>query len=117
MPSNEKIILIVDDENEILNFVKSFLESRGYKAFATSNGREAIDIIKTKNTSLVLLDLNMPVMSGIDILKELKNSNISATIYLVTSSDEDQIEEARSLGVKGVLKKPVNMMDLIAIID
>jgi len=81
-----------------------------------ANGREGIDMIKAKNPKLVLLDVRMPKMSGIEVIAELKNNNIPANIYLVTAADESELEEARTLGIKGILSKPVNFQELNTIL-
>ena len=117
MPDNEKIILIIDDEEGSRDFVKSFFEEREYKVVATPNGREGIGIIQAGKTGLVLLDMRMPEMNGIDILTELKNNNIFANIYLMTGVDEgDELDKARALGIKGIVKKPVNLPELCVIV-
>ena len=117
MPDNEKIILIIDDEEGSRDLVKSFLEDREYRAVATPSGREGIGVIQAGNTGLVLLDMRMPEMNGLDILTELKNNNISANVYLMTGVDEgEELEKARALGIKGVLKKPINMSELSKIV-
>ena len=117
MLDNEKIILIIDDEEGARDFIKSFFEEREYKVVATPNGREGIGIIQAGKTGLVLLDMRMPEMNGIDILTELKNNNIFANIYLMTGVDEgDELDKARALGIKGVVKKPVNLPELCSIV-
>jgi len=117
MPENEKIILVIDDEEGARDMVKSFLEDREYKVSATASGREGINIIERNVTGLVLLDMRMPEMNGLDILTELKNKNISANVYLMTGVDEgEELDKARALGIKGVLKKPVNMPELCRIV-
>ena len=117
MPDNEKIILIIDDEEGARDFIKSFFEDREYKVVATPNGKEGIGIIQSGKAGLVLLDMRMPEMNGIDILTELKNNNISANVYLMTGVDEgDELEKARALGIKGIVKKPVNLTELCSIV-
>ena len=117
MPDNEKIILIIDDEEGARDFIKSFFEDREYKVVATPNGKEGIGIIQSGKAGLVLLDMRMPEMNGIDVLTELKNNNISANVYLMTGVDEgDELEKARALGIKGIVKKPVNLTELCSIV-
>ena len=65
MLDDEKIILIIDDEEGARDFIKSFFEDREYKVVATPNGREGIGIIQAGKTGLVLLDMRMPEMNGI----------------------------------------------------
>ena len=117
MPDNEKIILVIDDEEGARDFIKSFFEDREYKVVATPNGKEGIGIIQSGKAGLVLLDMRMPEMNGIDVLTELKNNNISANVYLMTGVDEgDELDKARALGIKGIVKKPVNLTELCSIV-
>ena len=117
MPDSEKIILVIDDEEGARDFIKSFFEDREYKVVATPNGKEGIGIIQSGKVGLVLLDMRMPEMNGIDILTELKNNNISANVYLMTGVDEgDELDKARALGIKGIVKKPVNLTELCSIV-
>ena len=117
MQDNEKIILVIDDEEGARDFIKSFFEDREYKVVATPNGKEGIGIIQSGKAGLVLLDMRMPEMNGIDILTELKNNNISANVYLMTGVDEgDELDKARALGIKGIVKKPVNLTELCSIV-
>ena len=117
MQDNEKIILVIDDEEGARDLVKSFLEDREYKVVTTSSGREGIGIIQTGKTGLVLIDMRMPEMNGLDVLMELKNNNISANVYLMTAVDEgEEFEKARTLGIKGIVKKPVDMPEMCRIV-
>ena len=113
MANNEKIILVIDDEEGACDFVKSFLEAREYTVLTTPSGKEGIDIIKTKSPRLVLLDMRMPEMNGLDVLTELKKDNILANIYLMTGVEEgEELDKAKALGIKGILKKPVQLQEL-----
>lgn len=67
-------ILIVDDEEDIVNLVRLILEDAGYEVFTATNGVEALDRIRTKTFDLVLLDIMMPLLSGWEVLKELREN-------------------------------------------
>jgi DNA-binding response OmpR family regulator len=118
MDSKEKgAILIVDDEVDACDFIKSFLEDREYTVFTALNGRTGIDLIKNKKPALIFLDVRMPDMSGIEVLSELKKDGISAKIILMTGLEEgEEIDKARTLGIIDVLKKPVQLPVLSEII-
>ena len=118
MPDPLKSILIVDDEVEAVNLLKSILERKGYTVYGALNGQDGIDIIKTKKPDLVFLDVKMPGMTGVDVLSKLKEENVSAKIILVTGlSDGEQIDKARALGVLGVFKKPIRISALNELIQ
>ena len=117
MADDKKPILVIDDEEGACELIKSFLEDREYTVITALNGRDGINFIKEKSPSLVFLDIRMPEMSGIDVLTELKNQNINANVILMTGMQEgDELDKAKALGVKGVIKKPVELMELSAII-
>lgn len=67
-------ILIVDDEEDIVNLVRLILEDAGYEVYTATNGMEALDRIRTKTFDLVLLDIMMPLLSGWEVLKELREN-------------------------------------------
>lgn len=72
----KKKILIVDDEEDIVNLVRLILEDAGYEVFAATNGVQALEKIRGNPFDLVLLDVMMPMLSGWEVLKELReNSN------------------------------------------
>ena len=118
MGNSEKgAILIVDDEEDACDFIKSFLEEREYTVLTALNGRTGIDLIKNKKPALVFLDVKMPDISGIEVLEELKKDGISAKIILMTGLEEgEEIDKARTLGIIDVLKKPVQLPILSEII-
>ena len=111
MPS--KTILVIDDEIEACNLIKSFLNERGYTIITAQNGHNGINSIKDKKPALVFLDMRMPDMTGIDVLMKLKEDKITAKIILMTAIDEEkEINKAKELGAIGILKKPVQLQDL-----
>lgn len=110
-------ILVVDDEVRILNFLKTKLRSSGYEIFTATNGREALDIIDTQEPALVVLDLVMSKMSGLDMLKELRTfSTVPVIILSAKGADADKIQGLR-LGADDYLPKPFNPDELVARIE
>ena len=117
MPINKKPILVVDDEPEACEMIKSFLEDRDYTVITAPNGREGINAIKEKSPALVFLDVRMPDMTGIDVLEELKNENISVKVILMTGVEAgEEIDKAKELGIITLLKKPVQLQALSDIV-
>ena len=113
MVDNPKTILIIDDEKDACDFIKSFLEERGYIVNAAYNGNDGIESIKNKKPTLVFLDMRLPDMTGIDVLSKLTADNVTARIVLMTAiDDEKEIEKAKQLGARGVVSKPVQLSDL-----
>ncbi len=103
-------MLVVDDEVEICDFLKSFFEERDYKVFMATNGEKAIKIAEHEKPSIVLLDIKMPGIDGIEVLKRIKESNPSIKVIMVTAIEtHDKIEEALRLGADNYITKPLNL--------
>lgn len=108
-------ILVVDDEAEIGEMVGEFLTRRGYRVKTAPGGEEALKAIKAKPPNLVLLDIYMPDVNGVEVLRRLKSANLLAklgVIMLTASQEEPLLQEALDLGAFDVLSKPVNLDEL-----
>jgi len=106
----EKIsILWADDEIDLLKPHILFLEQKGYDVVTTNSGNEALDIIKTRPFDIIFLDENMPGISGLETLKQLKSIAPQIPIVMITKSEEETIMEG-AIGSKiaDYLIKPVN---------
>ena len=103
------LLLWVDDEIEQLRAHILFLEKKGYEVVTVSNGTDAIDLCKQRNFDLVLLDEQMPGLSGLETLQKLKELQPSLTAVMVTKSEEENImEQAIGQKIADYLIKPVN---------
>lgn len=106
--SNIKI-LWVDDEIDLLKPHILFLEKKNYDVTTCNNGRDAIDIFAENNFDIVFLDENMPGMSGLETLQEIKEKKSSTPVIMITKSEEEYImEEAIGSKIADYLIKPVN---------
>ena len=106
--SNIKI-LWVDDEIDLLKPHILFLEKKNYSVTTCNSGSEAIDIIEEENFDIVFLDENMPGLSGLDTLSEIKSRRESVPVVMITKSEEEYImEEAIGSKIADYLIKPVN---------
>lgn len=102
-------LLWVDDEIELLKAHLMFLEKKGYEVVTVTNGTDAIELCKEKNFDLVLLDEQMPGLSGLETLQQLKELHPSLPIVMVTKSEEENImEQAIGQKIADYLIKPVN---------
>ena len=103
------LLLWVDDEIEQLRAHIMFLEKKGYEIVTVSNGTDAIDQCRQRNFDLVLLDEQMPGISGLETLRKLKEINPSISVVMVTKSEEENImEQAIGQKIADYLIKPVN---------
>ena len=106
---NKKSLLWVDDEVELLQPHVLFLEKKGYELDTCHNGIDAITLVKENNYDLVLLDENMPGMSGIEVLELIKENKPSLPVVMVTKSEQENIMEmAIGSKITDYLIKPVN---------
>ena len=110
-------ILIVDDEKDIALVLKEFFVSKGYEVLAAFNGREAMDFLNQPGIGLILLDMQMPDMSGIEILKEAKKTYKDAKVVVLTGFSEGYKEEAEKIGCDAFLTKPFSVKTLITVIE
>ena len=110
-------LLIVDDEVDIREFAKRFFTKRGIDVTTASNGEEALSSIDQNKPDLVLLDITMEKMSGIDALKKLREKNNFVKVIMVTGiEDEETVKEANGYGVKGYVHKPLVLDELEKIV-
>ena len=106
--ANERI-LWADDEIDLLKPHIIFLEQKGYDLTTVNNGRDAIDLAREKFFDIVFLDENMPGLSGLQVLQELKTIDPTLPVVMITKSEEEQImEDAIGSKISDYLIKPVN---------
>lgn len=102
-------ILWVDDEIDLLKPHILFLQKKNYEVTTCNNGRDAVDLFDDQNFDIVFLDENMPGMSGLETLQEIKEKKSSVPVIMITKSEEEYImEEAIGSKIADYLIKPVN---------
>lgn len=107
-------ILVVDDEERIINFLRSKLKASGYDVLAACNGLEALEQIHAQSPDLVVLDLLMPRMDGFETLKEIRSfSSVPVIILSAKGADVDKIK-GLVIGADDYLQKPFNPDELVA---
>ena len=110
-------LLWVDDEVEQLKGHIIFLEKKGYDVTTVSNGTDAIDICKERSFDLVLLDEQMPGLSGLETLQRIKEISPATPIVMVTKSEEENImEQAIGQKIADYLIKPVNPNQILLVL-
>lgn len=103
-------LLIVDDEVEICEFLKSFFEERNYEAKTASSGQAALSAVEQFKPQVVLLDIKMPVMDGIQVLGTIKKKFPRTKVIMVTALEtRDKIEECLRLGADNYITKPLSL--------
>ncbi|WP_400244079.1 response regulator [Niallia sp. JL1B1071] len=106
-------ILIVDDQFGIRILLNEVFQKEGYKTFQAANGIQALEIVAKEFPDLVLLDMKIPGMDGIEILKRMKKLNQDIRVIIMTAYGElDMIQEAKDLGALTHFAKPFDIDDL-----
>lgn len=110
----EYTILVADDEKEIRELLRLYLENSGYKTVEAEDGQQALDILRSRHIDLCLLDIMMPKLDGYHVLQELrKESNIPVIILSAKDADSEKIL-GLNLGADDYMAKPFNPLEAIA---
>ncbi len=111
-------ILIVDDEPSILQSLSGLLTDEGFEVFIANNGYEALKIIDAETPDLVLLDIWMPGIDGIETLKEIKKSSTALPVIIITGhGNVETAVKATKLGAFDLIEKPLNIDKVIVAIN
>jgi two-component system, OmpR family, alkaline phosphatase synthesis response regulator PhoP len=106
---SQKKILIADDEEDVKLIVQLFLESRGYSVVTAYDGLDAIAMAESENPDLILLDIMMPVIDGLEVARRLKNNEKTRHIPIIMLSAAQQdltIKKGMDAGAVGYMVKP-----------
>jgi len=118
MTKNVTRILTVDDEPSICELLKEFLTMQGFEVMTESDGKSAIATFKSFNPHMALLDIQMPGVSGLDILQEIKAIDISVGVIMISAfGDTDTIRGAKERGADYYLQKPIEFVSLMKNIE
>jgi len=109
-PANKDPILIIDDDEEVCRTLQKMLKLEGYEQIHSANsGKEAIARIKVLKYDLILLDIRMPEMNGIEVLKEIRKYDEKVPVAIISAhEDMDLAQEALRLGAYDFIKKPID---------
>lgn len=113
-------VLVVDDEEDITHIIKFSLQKIGVDVDTASNGSQALTFLKKNSYNVILLDIMMPVMDGLETLKKIRSNEKIKNIYVIflsAKSDDISILEGYDIGVDDYLLKPIKMKILIKKIE
>ena len=103
-------ILVVDDEKDICDFLKDFLTEENYRTLTALNGKEGIEITRKEKPDLVLLDIKMPGMDGIEVLEQMKSIHPEIQVIMITGYGSlKTAREAMKLGAYDYITKPFDL--------
>ena len=113
-----RAILVVDDEKDICEYFSHSLEKKGYQVEIATNGPKALKLVKEKDPVLILLDLEMPGMDGIEVLEELKKMGNTAPVIVLSAYGELDLNiKATRLGAHNCIAKPFNWDRLKGVVE
>ncbi len=113
-----KSILCVDDSASVRQMVTFALEAAGYKTAQAADGQEALDFLKTSSVDMIITDLNMPNLNGIELIKRVRGSpdfKFVPIVLLTTESEDAKKQEGKAAGATGWIVKPFNADQLLAV--
>ncbi len=107
-------ILVVDDQDDICEFMKDLLEVHGCEVFTAGSGEEALDITKEVDIDAAYLDICLPGMDGVETMKELMKRAKNTKFFLMTGApDEDRVREGLDSGASACFMKPFQIADVL----
>jgi len=118
---NQKKILLVEDEKLIREGYKKLLELKGYQVTGATDGKKAIEELNHNNYDLIITDIQMPEMDGIEMISILEKRDILKKVIVITAyhdfGDDDLFHKLIKSGVAGTLHKPFTLSELLQIIE
>jgi two-component system response regulator (stage 0 sporulation protein F) len=118
MRAEPPLILVVDDQLGVRRLIQEVFHDAGFRVVPAPNGQEALTLAAVNRPSLVLLDMKMPVMDGLETLRALRTTYPDLIVLMMTAvGDGEQVQEALSLGAKACLSKPFDVFQLRARVE
>ncbi len=112
--TEETTILIVEDDKYISSFMTAFLTNEGYKTITASTGEEAVSLFQANNPEIILLDLGLPDLDGIEVIKRVREKNSAPIIVVSAREEESEKIKALDLGADDYMVKPFSAGELLA---
>jgi DNA-binding NtrC family response regulator len=111
-------ILIVDDQEEMTETLKDILEDEGYQTIVAHNGNQALNIISANKIEIILMDVKLPDISGVEAFMKIKKVNPNVKVIMMTAfSLENLLRKAMHEGACAVIYKPIDIKELIKLVE
>ena len=107
-------ILVIDDEREIVKLVRAYLEQSGFKVVAASDGQEGLTVFRHEKPDLVVLDLNLPRIDGLDVCRTIRRESDTPVIMLTARVEEQDRLIGLELGADDYIVKPFSPREVVA---
>ena len=112
------LILVVDDEEFIRTLIKEVLDRQGHTVITASSGREAFELCHERSFDLLITDLAMPDMDGLELIRSLRKVHKDLPILAISGAFNGRfLKVATTLGAVGTLDKPFTLVELLAVVD
>lgn len=111
---NQTKILVVDDEPNIVNTVRAYLKQDGYEVFTASTGPEALEAARTLDPDLIVLDIMLPGLDGLELLREVRKQSDVYVLMLTAKTEETDRIVGLTMGADDYLTKPFSPRELVA---
>jgi two-component system phosphate regulon response regulator OmpR len=107
-------LLIVDDDEDLNNTLCAFFTDEGATVFSATNGEEALQITLVEKVDIILSDIRMPIMDGIELTKSLaERDDLPPLVWLMTGQSELREDSALAIGAEGLLNKPFKLKTVL----
>ena len=111
-------VMVVEDDKDFLYTIGYWLKSKGYNVVTAGNGLEAIEVIKKEPVDIVFLDLHMPVMDGVEALKNIRKINKNLPVVIITAfATDERVSEAEQYGISGFFSKDKDFSESVTLIE
>jgi FixJ family two-component response regulator len=111
---SEAIVAVVDDDDDVGEVLRGLLETVGYQVATYRSAEEFLAAARPAQLGCLIIDQNMPHMTGLDLLRQLEQRNIATPVLLITGAhDQEVVRQAMELGVMRVLDKPIATGELL----
>lgn len=111
------MVLIIEDDNEVREFLESLLERAGYETATAANGKEGVELFRTTEVDLVITDIIMPEKDGIETIMDMKRTRPTLKVIAISgggrAEPENYLHSARLLGADRTIKKPFTNEDIL----
>lgn len=111
--TSEPVILIVEDEPKMAYVLRQTLQAHGYRSQTALNGFEALSSLQAIQPAAVILDLNLPGLSGLELLQRLRQQFPQTKVIILSGHIQEYSQLASEMGVEEILQKPVRLEDII----
>ena len=116
--SDKGSVLIVDDNENLCTTLSFILNRKGYDAISTNNGPEAIKLVTERPFDMILMDIKMPLMNGVEALKRIKFTRSDSVVVMMTAySVEELVQEALEEGAFSIIYKPLDIEKIVALVE